>query len=409
MKNTRHKKVMPQELHDSGDKRQHIIAAALEIISSKGGDASISEIAALAEINESTIYRYFKNKEDLLFYAAAECLRQKTEELKIQLGGIREPISRLSKLIWCLRLYNESKNDPYVKFDLFECRGKETYHKHEAFKYFIRFAMTTEEILRDGVRQGVFWHRMNIPIARDMICGFLEMENIQYYLDHRLETGPDEFDDVMDLVLHMFGEKSADHKKSLGKRAAILEAAERLFAAFGYQNATTIEIAKSAGVVEATLYEYFKGKEDILFTDLQDRLKAHLLPFCECPEIQSATQRFRTFVSNFFLSLLGRPSFAKVLIADGIYNIKFYKTAAYDHFRRYLGNIDEILKAGEDEGCFRPGIKPHIIKNLLLGVFCTYTLRTMFFQDCRPQNLLEEIEATVSLLVRAVVRSEKQQ
>jgi TetR/AcrR family fatty acid metabolism transcriptional regulator len=211
----------------------------------------------------------------------------------------------------------------------------------------------------------------------------------------------------MDLMLHMLGEKSEDSKKSAGKREAVLEASERLFAALGFQNATTLEIAKSAGVVEATLYEYFKGKEDILFTRLEHRLETQLLAFGERSERQSTTQRFRTLISNFFLSLLSKPAFAKVLIADGIYNIKFYKTSAYEYLRRYLGDIDEILKTGESEGCFRSGIKPHIIKNLLIGVFCTYTLRTMYLQDCRPQNLLEEIDAAVSLLVRAIVRFEE--
>lgn len=386
------------------ERRQQILTAALQIFPVKGEQSSIAEIAALAGVNESTIYRYFKNKEDLMFYVGAECLRRKTEDLKIQLAGIREPLSQLSKLIWCLRLYNEGSNAPYVKFDLFECRGKARYHKHEAFKYSIHFALTVEEILREGIRQGVFWDCMNIPIARDTICGFLEMENIQFYVNHRPETGPDEFDDIMDLITHMLDGRTGNQGKPQGKQQVILDAAEALFAEFGYQNATTIGIARSAGVAEATLYEYFKGKEDILFTDLHSRLENHLKPLSNNPESEMPVERFRGFIRNFFILFLSRQSFANTFISEGIYNIRFYQTRAYETFRAYLENIDLILQEGEKKGVFRPGIKPQIIKNLLLGIFCASTNRVLYLEDCRSWNVLEEIDATVTLLERAVIQ-----
>ena len=51
------------------DKKLRILAAAEEIISNKGfKEATISEIASQAGINDSIIYRYFKGKEDVLLY-----------------------------------------------------------------------------------------------------------------------------------------------------------------------------------------------------------------------------------------------------------------------------------------------------------------------------------------------------
>lgn len=56
-------------------RRKDILMAAQEVFSQKGlADSSISEIAKRAGVVDSIIYHYFKNKEDLLFYALADKL-----------------------------------------------------------------------------------------------------------------------------------------------------------------------------------------------------------------------------------------------------------------------------------------------------------------------------------------------
>src|ERR1700761_8193682 len=55
-------------------------------------------------------------------------------------------------------------------------------------------------------------------------------------------------------------------KRELRKRetrAAILDAAERLFAADGYDGVTVAEIAAEAGISVKTLFTYFHSKEDL--------------------------------------------------------------------------------------------------------------------------------------------------
>ena len=46
-------------------------------------------------------------------------------------------------------------------------------------------------------------------------------------------------------------------------RAAVLDAAQRLFAERGYRSTTVREIAEAAGVTERTFYRYFEGKEGL--------------------------------------------------------------------------------------------------------------------------------------------------
>jgi AcrR family transcriptional regulator len=65
-----------------------------------------------------------------------------------------------------------------------------------------------------------------------------------------------------------------ERKKALIRRA-IIEHAERLFEARGYDHVTVAEIADAANVSVKTLFTYFRSKEDLLFQD-SDLIKAIL-------------------------------------------------------------------------------------------------------------------------------------
>src|SRR6201994_2199379 len=57
-----------------------------------------------------------------------------------------------------------------------------------------------------------------------------------------------------------------ERKKHL-TRQAVLAAADRLFAARGYDNVTVAEIADAANISVKTLFTYFASKEDLAFAD----------------------------------------------------------------------------------------------------------------------------------------------
>ncbi len=53
-------------MRDSGDKRQHILAAATGVFASQGFyQAKIADIAAAAGVGKGTVYEYFRSKKDL--------------------------------------------------------------------------------------------------------------------------------------------------------------------------------------------------------------------------------------------------------------------------------------------------------------------------------------------------------
>jgi AcrR family transcriptional regulator len=71
----------------------------------------------------------------------------------------------------------------------------------------------------------------------------------------------------------------AEHKELT--RAQIIEAAQRLFHDFGYQNTSLGDIAAVVGIGRTTLYEYFTDKEDLVVSLVESELPRLLLRLVE--------------------------------------------------------------------------------------------------------------------------------
>lgn len=384
-------------------RKQAILGAAEKIMAQKGMGSTIAEIAAAADVPDSMIYRYFKNKEDLLFSVAEARLGQGQEAVSEHLAGLVNPVSRLRKVIWFSLYYNETHRD-FSRLILFECRSNRNFIGHPAFAHVRRSLGLMRGILEDGLHQGLFRDDLQVPVVRDAIFGLLDIQCIERLTLGSAAPLEDEVKKIMNLVLPMI---TATHTNALGpadKSQRILSAAESVFARHGFESARIQEIARQAGVAEGTVYEYFENKEDLLLNTLKHRLVDHLARLDQLFEVKAPLRKLRRFIRYHFSTYLEQTSFVKNFLLHGLFNQRFYDSPVYPVFKQYLGLLGRILHEGRDQGVFRNDTDDRVFENLFVGAFMLITLRWIFMGEAPGINQLREIDQVVDLLTRAVIK-----
>ena len=72
--------------------------------------------------------------------------------------------------------------------------------------------------------------------------------------------------------IHHLRKDSRKGREYLARRAEMLRAAERLFAEKGFHGATMLDLAKLSEFSVGTLYNFFKTKEEVYYTQLIEKL-----------------------------------------------------------------------------------------------------------------------------------------
>lgn len=177
----------------------------------------------------------------------------------------------------------------------------------------------------------------------------------------------------------------------------ILNVATKLFAGQGYQKTTIAEISRQAGYSEAAMYEYFQGKEDLLFTI------PHLWVNRAIEEvneqlfgIRGAFNKLRKFLW-WYLRLIERDS----LIAKVIYlilksNADYAKTEGYQRVRFFLNILTDIFKEGIESGEMDPDMDPYVARTIFLGTIEHKVIRWILKNE--SYSLFKDLEQTFSIL-----------
>jgi TetR/AcrR family fatty acid metabolism transcriptional regulator len=387
-------------------KKDRILSAAVDIFREKGKKTTISEIGERAGVTDSIIYHYYENKEDLLFYAAGEQLRALIDVLKNHLEGRSDPLERFREFMH-LQLHYHDKNPNYTNLTIFECRAKERFFHHEAFHYFRTWTVFMRDIIDECMKKDIFRQDLHIPVVRDAIFGLLDMESIHSLAAREIDEAHRDMDDIMNLLLPMLVRKEIKQEDDSDKAARILRAAEGIFAEKGYDNTTTLDISRLAGVAEGTLYEYFKNKEDLLFSTLGHRLSSHSAIFREIGTRQSPLWRLKQMIQHHFYLYLSQPDFMKIFIFDGIFNKHFYRSTAKTSYATYINALNPVLDQGKKDGSIRREVNNRVFKNLFIGIVSHMILRWYFRADDSRIDKFFEINEAIDLLMKAVIRTDQ--
>ncbi len=157
-----------------------IMAAAREIFCDKGyGDASITEIAARAQVVEGTIYTYFENKQDLLVKVLEQWYEGMLSDYDQHVAGIAGTRNRLRYMIW--RHLKTVHSEPRLCRLVFrEIRTSADYHHSPIFQLNKKYTDLTMQIVEEGIESGEFPSDIPVKLVRDMVYGGIEHHTWNY-------------------------------------------------------------------------------------------------------------------------------------------------------------------------------------------------------------------------------------
>jgi len=147
---------------------------------------------------------------------------------------------------------------------------------------------------------------------------------------------------------------AARHRRGAESRAAILEAAECIFAEAGLGGARTDAITARAGVNKALLYYYFKSKDALYHAILEDHLKEFR---CRILEVLSgeggARAKVLGYVSVHFDFIGSRPCYPRLLQRLVMTGGRSLDRLAREFFAPVYRKLTSVIKEGVRTGEFR--------------------------------------------------------
>ncbi len=211
----------------------------------------------------------------------------------------------------------------------------------------------------------------------------------------------------MDICCAKGSRPQKDKKKNPQKIAAILEGALEEFGKNGFEAATIAAICKAANVSDATLYEYFKSKEDVLFSIPELYTRRELEHLREVSRyIHGAREKIRLIIQAYLEFYEKNPLYTSVVLLTLKGNRKFSDTPAYRHTQEASTTIIQAYNEGVEEGVFREDLDGGLVRNMILGFIENITIQWLL--TGRPENISAYRDTIFNMVIRAIENTKKE-
>jgi TetR/AcrR family fatty acid metabolism transcriptional regulator len=190
-------------------------------------------------------------------------------------------------------------------------------------------------------------------------------------------------------------------KRLKARKEQILEAAGKVFARKGFHEATISEIAREAGLSDATIYEYFSTKEELLFSIPREttrkgmqRMKGYL------NFIRGAGNKIRAIIYHYLWFYQNEPDYASVVMLVLKQNRKFLETEEYLIIREGFRGILTVIEEGIASGEFRPDTDPYLVRQVILGTMEHIVIRWLLLG--KPKNLTQYADPLTDMITEGI-------
>jgi TetR/AcrR family fatty acid metabolism transcriptional regulator len=159
-----------------------------------------------------------------------------------------------------------------------------------------------------------------------------------------------------------------DKNRPKTRKDRIMDAALRIFAEKGFQNATITEISKAAGVSEATIYEYFGTKEDLLFA-IPEKITNDTFEESSkvIPYIKGVEGKIRAILLFYVKLYQSNPNYSALVLLQLMSNRRFRQTPAHAAIRTSAHTLLDCIREGIADGTFKKDSNPYLIRSVFMG------------------------------------------
>lgn len=156
------------------------------------------------------------------------------------------------------------------------------------------------------------------------------------------------------------------------RRKDILNAAEYIFATKGYHNSKISDIAKHAQYAVGTLYLYFKDKEEIYITLIEEKTKNLIATVQKNVDTQkNPHDKIRTLIKTYLLSLQEDEYFLRIYFSEVMSS---HSTSKNKIFQKMMGIIfgfidfiTNVVREAQKANFLRNDADPRRLAFLLAG------------------------------------------
>ncbi|HSV96798.1 MAG TPA: TetR/AcrR family transcriptional regulator [Spirochaetota bacterium] len=173
----------------------------------------------------------------------------------------------------------------------------------------------------------------------------------------------------------------------------IAEAMRALLSKKSFNEITTAEIARLAGVTEALIYKYYKDKRDLLHQILTEYMKRYLLEGQkEMLGISGALKKLEKSIWTHINVYATNRVFARILLLEVRSFPDYYRSRSYKLVKEYSDILLEIIEEGMKNGEIRKDVSPSFLRQVILGSIEHVCLTDVVFdREINPDQRTEDL------------------
>jgi len=202
---------------------------------------------------------------------------------------------------------------------------------------------------------------------------------------------------------------SRKEREYLAHREEILSSAEKVFAAKGFFPTTMSDIAREAEFGTGTLYKYFKSKEELYFTLIDEKVEEmSRLVRTELSQKTSVIERIKTVLGLQFEFIERNRDFFRIYISE---RSRFEWTVKddlgkgiHEKMVTYIQLLAEVMSQGIKEKEFRP-MDPLDLAHAFVGIVNSFVFEWLISRETYP--LISKLDTVLEIFLGGAKQMER--